>query len=164
MKQNTGEMRTRHTPKNQIHILKLKTMLLKALKYILTGILFGIIMTKSEAISWYRIQEMFRFQSFHMYGIIGSALLTGVLIIQAIKRLNLKDIHGHPIRLAPKQMSVPRYLVGGAIFGLGWALTGACPGPVFVLIGHGFSVIVVVLASAVFGTFIYGLLRDRLPH
>ena len=137
---------------------------MKALKYILLGLLFGIVMSKSEAISWYRIQEMFRFQSFHMYGIIGSAWLTGVLMIAAIKKWNLKDVHGQKIRLAPKDFSIWRYLVGGTIFGLGWALTGACPGPIFVLIGQGFTVIAVVLLSAVFGTFVYGLIRGRLPH
>ena len=137
---------------------------MKALKYIFTGILFGIIMTKSEAISWFRIQEMFRFQSFHMYGIIGSALALGMLFTYLIKKLKLKDIKGNPIIIPDKQMSVTRYLVGGIIFGLGWALTGACPGPIFVLIGHGFGIISVVLLSAVLGTFVYGLVREKIPH
>jgi len=137
---------------------------MRALKYILLGIFFGIVMTKSEAISWYRIQEMFRFQSFHMYGIIGSALVTGILVIAIIKKMGLRDIHGQKIWMPDKEMSIPRYLIGGTIFGLGWALTGACPGPIFVLIGHGFSVILVVLLSAVLGTFVYGKLRHKLPH
>lgn len=137
---------------------------MKALKYILLGLLFGIIMTKSEAISWYRIQEMFRFQSFHMYGIIGSALLVGIIGVQLIKHFKIKNIYGRPIQFVPKQRSWARYLIGGSIFGLGWALTGACPGPIFVLIGHGYSVMLVLLLSAVLGTFTYGLLRERLPH
>ncbi|MVT09379.1 DUF6691 family protein [Chitinophaga tropicalis] len=123
------------------------------MKYIFTGILFGIIMSKSEAISWYRIQEMFRFQSFHMYGIIGTAVIAGILGL----RLN-------KTKFPPKDRVWKRYLFGGIIFGTGWALTGACPGPIFVLIGQGYSVMLIVLAGALLGTFSYGLLKDRLPH
>lgn len=137
---------------------------MKSTVYILLGVFFGIVMSKSEAISWYRIQEMFRFQSFHMYGIIGSALVFGIVLIQIIKRFGLKSVEGSAINLAPKDFSVPRYLFGGIFFGLGWALTGACPGPIFVLIGQGYLAFLVVLASAVLGTFVYGLLRERLPH
>ncbi len=137
---------------------------MKGAIYILLGVFFGIVMSKSEAISWYRIQEMFRFQSFHMYGIIGSALVFGVVLVQIIKRYNLKSVGGGAINLAPKDFSVPRYLFGGIFFGLGWALTGACPGPIFVLIGQGYLAFLVVLASAVLGTFVYGLVRERLPH
>lgn len=137
---------------------------MKYVKYLLIGILFGIIMTKSEAISWYRIQEMFRFQAFHMYGIIGSALVVGVLIVQFIKRRRLKSIEGEVIQFQDKQFSIWRYLLGGSIFGLGWALTGACPGPMYTLLGNGFTVFIVVIASALLGTFVYGLLRDTLPH
>ena len=137
---------------------------MKFLKYLLIGILFGIVMTKSEAISWYRIQEMFRFQAFHMYGIIGSALVVGVVMTFLMKRYQMRSLEGEPIQFNPKAVSVPRYLFGGIIFGLGWALTGACPGPIFTLIGNGFSVFLVVLASAVLGTLAYGMVRDRLPH
>jgi len=136
---------------------------MKFLKYLFIGILFGIIMTKSEAISWYRIQEMFRFQSFHMYGIIGTALAFGLLIIQLIKRTQLKNTDGNVIEIADKQFSIARYLLGGIVFGLGWALSGACPGPMYTLVGNGFTVIIVVIASALLGTFAYGLLRDKLP-
>jgi len=121
-------------------------------------------MSKAEIISWYRIYEMFQFQSFHMYGIIGSAVILGILVVQIIKRTQMKSFDGQTINFAPKEMSVPRYLIGGTIFGLGWALVGACPGPMFVLIGHGFFSIFIVIAGAVFGTFLYGLLRTRLPH
>ena len=137
---------------------------MKYIKYLLIGILFGIIMTKSEAISWYRIQEMFRFQAFHMYGIIGSALIVGVLMIQFIKRRKLKSLEGAVIQFQDKQFSIWRYLLGGSIFGLGWALTGACPGPMYTLLGSGFTVFIVVIASALLGTFVYGMFRDRLPH
>ncbi len=137
---------------------------MRKLIYILLGIFFGIVMSKSEAISWYRIQEMFRFQSFHMYGIIGSALVLGIVLIQAIKYFNLKSFQGSDIQLNPKSPSIARYLIGGTCFGLGWALTGACPGPIFVLIGQGYLAFIVVLLSAVLGTFTYGLLRDKLPH
>jgi len=137
---------------------------MKYIKYLLIGILFGIIMTKSEAISWYRIQEMFRFHAFHMYGIIGSALMVGVLMVQFIKRKHLKTIEGQSIKFQKKQFSIWRYLLGGSIFGLGWALTGACPGPMYTLLGNGFTVFIVVIASALLGTFVYGMMRDRLPH
>ncbi len=137
---------------------------MKYFKYLFIGILFGIIMTKSEAISWYRIQEMFRFQSFHMYGIIASALGIGVVLTQFIKRIQLKSLNGEVIEFNPKEMSIPRYLLGGIVFGLGWALSGACPGPMFTLVGNGYSVILVAIGSAILGTFVYGLVRDRLPH
>ncbi|WP_299461369.1 DUF6691 family protein [uncultured Microscilla sp.] len=137
---------------------------MKTIKYIFAGILFGIIMTKAEVISWYRIQEMFRFQSFHMYGIIGSAVALGMLATFLIKKLRLRSIQGQPIAFNDKKKSIPRYLIGGVLFGLGWAMTGACPGPLYVLIGHGFGVILVVLASALLGTYVYGLFRNKLPH
>lgn len=137
---------------------------MKALKYIFAGILFGIIMTKSEAISWFRIQEMFLFQSFHMYGIIGVAVVLGMIQVALIKRNNLKDIKGEAITFSPKNMSIPRYLFGGIIFGLGWAMTGACPGPMYTLLGHGFPIIIVVIISAILGTLTYGALRSKLPH
>lgn len=137
---------------------------MKYLKYLVLGILFGIILTKSEVISWYRIYEMFRFQSFHMYGVIGSTVILGILGLQWIKRKNITSINGQSIHIADKQMSIPRYLIGGTIFGLGWALTGACPGPMFVLLGNGFLVMLVAIASAIAGTYVYGAVRHKLPH
>lgn len=137
---------------------------MKFIKYLLIGILFGIVMTKSEAISWYRIQEMFRFQSFHMYGIIGSALVMGISITAMMKKLEFQSVNGEPIKFTPKQFSIPRYLFGGIIFGLGWALSGACPGPMYTLLGNGYSVFIVVILSAILGTLCYGMLRSKLPH
>lgn len=137
---------------------------MKSLKYILTGIIFGIVMYKSQAVSWFRIYEMFRFESFHMYGIIGSALALGVLFTQLIKKFKIKSFAGDEIKFAAKNKSVARYILGGIIFGLGWALAGACPGPMFVLIGSGTWSIIIVLAGAVLGTLLYGILRSKLPH
>lgn len=137
---------------------------MKAFKFILVGILFGIIMTKSEAASWFRIQEMFRFHSFHMYGIIGSAVLLGSITIYIIKKFKLRSIEGEQIRFVSKEKTVIRYLLGGTIFGLGWALTGACPGPIYVLIGQGYLSVLLVLISAILGTFVYGILYKKLPH
>lgn len=137
---------------------------MKALKFILAGTLFGIVMVKSEAISWYRIQEMFRFHSFHMYGIIGTAVALGALSVFLIKKLNLRDTTGNLISFAPKEKSTTRYLAGGTIFGLGWAMTGACPGPLFVNLGYGFGVMSIVILSAILGTFFYGIVREKLPH
>jgi uncharacterized protein len=134
---------------------------MKAIKYIATGILFGVIMIKSEAVSWYRIQEMFRFQSFFMYGLIGSAVLPGIIIVALIKKFRMKDISGSPIRLLPKDPGWKKNLFGGTIFGFGWALTGACPGPVFVLLGGGYPMMLAVIAGALLGTFGYGLLASR---
>ena len=137
---------------------------MKGIRFVLLGIVFGVVMTKSEAISWYRIQEMFRFQSFHMYGIIGVAVLCGILIVQTIKKFKLKDIHGAPILIPDKRKGWKNYLLGGTIFGLGWALTGACPGPIFVNLGYGFLSFLIVIAGALLGTFFYGVLRNKLPH
>jgi uncharacterized membrane protein YedE/YeeE len=133
--------------------------------YLLAGILFGIVFSKSEVISWFRIQEMFRFQSFHMYGIIGSAVVVAAISVALIKRLNLHTVRGDTINIPPKDLGKGyRYWIGGTIFGLGWALTGACPGPIFALIGNGVLVMLVVLASALAGTWAYSYLRPRLPH
>lgn len=137
---------------------------MKFLKYLIVGILFGIVMAKSEAISWYRIQEMFRFQAFHMYGIIGTAVVLGILGVALIKKFKVRDFSGNPIKFYPKNKSISRYLVGGIIFGLGWALSGACPGPMVVNIGYGFVSLGVVFLFAIVGTYLYGLLRDKLPH
>lgn len=137
---------------------------MKVLKYLLVGFVFGIVLTKSEAISWYRIYEMFQFQSFHMYGIIMVAIGTGVIGIQIIKRNNVKDIKGLPIEIADKEQGSIRYWVGGLFFGLGWALVGSCPGPIFILLGAGFWSILIVLFGALFGTYLYGVFKDKLPH
>ncbi|RNI28128.1 YeeE/YedE family protein [Rufibacter immobilis] len=137
---------------------------MQGIKYILIGILFGIVMSKSEAISWYRIQEMFRFQSFHMYGIIGTAVMLGTLAVWLIKKYRVRDSQGNLISFPPKEKSVPRYLLGGIIFGLGWALVGACPGPLFVNLGAGYWSILLAIAGALAGTYVYGLLRNKLPH
>ncbi|MCR9253494.1 MAG: YeeE/YedE family protein [bacterium] len=137
---------------------------MKIFRYIFVGIIFGITLTKAEVISWYRIYEMFRFQSFHMYGVIGTAIVVGIIAIQIIKRTGMKAVDGSPIEINPKQVSISRYLFGGIIFGLGWAMTGACPGPMFILVGNGFFVILAVIASAVLGTYVYGLIRHKLPH
>lgn len=137
---------------------------MKLIKFILVGFAFGIVLTKSEAVSWYRIYEMFQFQSFHMYGIIMIAVLTGVIGIQLIKKFNVKDYSGEPIKIENKEPSTVRYLLGGLIFGLGWALAGSCPGPIFILIGAGFSTVIIVLLGALLGTFLYGVLKDKLPH
>lgn len=136
----------------------------KYISYLLIGILFGIIMTKSEAISWFRIQEMFRFQSFHMYGIIGTAVILGAIVTALIKRYEVRTTQGSRILFSPKQMSITRYLAGGIIFGLGWALSGACPGPMYTLVGAGIPVFLVIIASAVLGTMVYGAVRSKLPH
>jgi len=137
---------------------------MRVVGYLVTGIFFGIVMFKSEAASWFRIYEMFQFQAFHMYGIIGSALVIGVIGIQLIKRNNAKDFNGEEIQFAPKEKSFSRYMYGGIIFGLGWALAGACPGPIYTLIGAGYLPVIVVFLAAILGTFVYGLLRDKLPH
>lgn len=133
------------------------------LKYLAMGMLFGIIAVKSEIISWYRIQEMFRLQSFHMYGVIGTAVVTGIISIWLIKKFNLKTLQGEEVVIHKKKFHWGN-VIGGLIFGLGWAITGACPGPLFAQIGSGFMVIIVTLLSALLGTFVYGLLQKNLPH
>lgn len=137
---------------------------MRYITYLVIGIFFGIVMFKSEAASWFRIYEMFQFGSFHMYGIIGSALVLGIIGIQIIKKKDIKPIDGSEMRLTPKDKGVTRYLLGGIIFGLGWALAGACPGPMYVLAGAGYTSIWIVIFGAMLGTFVYGLLKKRLPH
>lgn len=137
---------------------------MKGLKFILAGIFFGILMSKSEAISWYRIQEMFRFQSFHMYGMMGTAVILGSFGVYLIKKFKIRDSHGLPIVFHDKDQSWKKYLIGGLVFGLGWALTGACPGPMFVNIGYGYLSMLVVVAGALLGTYLYGLIKHKLPH
>ena len=136
----------------------------KSIPFFVVGIFFGMILTKSEVISWYRIYEMFHFDAFHMYGVIGSSVVIGIIGTAIIKGRKLTSVEGYEIKFIPKHRSVARYLIGGTIFGLGWAMVGACPGPMYALIGYGYSVIVVVLLSAVAGTWVYGLVRSKLPH
>lgn len=132
--------------------------------YIFLGVIFGIAMYKAEAASWFRIYEMFNFQSFHMYGFIGTALLIGLPVVQYLKRKKVKDVNGQEIQFQDKNKSIPRYLIGGILFGLGWALVGACPGPIFVLIGAGVIPMLIVAAFAILGTYVYGIVKDKLPH
>jgi uncharacterized membrane protein YedE/YeeE len=136
---------------------------MKSARFLLFGILFGIILTKSEVISWFRIQEMFRFQSFHMYGLIGSAIAVGALSIFLMKKWKMKTADGAAITFPSKPFNKGLFF-GGAAFGLGWALTGACPGPIFALVGNGYSVFVITLVFAILGAWVYGLLREKLPH
>lgn len=136
---------------------------MRNIKYLLLGSLFGIILVKAQVISWFRIQEMFRLDSFHMYGIIGSAIVTGIVSVQLINRFNIKTMGGESI-VIPKNRFHWGNLYGGLIFGLGWAVTGACPGPIFAQIGSGYLVVLATLISAIFGTWIYGLIREKLPH
>ncbi|MBL0359303.1 MAG: YeeE/YedE family protein [Chitinophagaceae bacterium] len=133
------------------------------IKYLVVGILFGIIFVKAEIISWYRIQEMFRLQSFHMYGVIGSAVVVGIISVWLIKKFNIKTIGGEEIEFHPRQFNKGQ-IYGGLLFGLGWAITGACPGPLYAQIGTGATVIIVTLFSAIAGTWVYGFIREKLPH
>jgi uncharacterized membrane protein YedE/YeeE len=137
---------------------------MRSILYIVLGVIFGITMYKAETASWFRIVEMFQFQSFHMFGFIGSALVIGVIGIQLIKRKNAKDVNGQNIVINPKDKSISRYLFGGIAFGLGWALIGACPGPIFVLLGAGTYSIIIVILGALAGTWLYGIIKDKLPH
>ncbi len=137
---------------------------MKNIKFLIAGVLFGIILSKTEVVSWYRIYEMFKFQSFHMYGVIGSAVALGIVFVQLFKKGIIKDYTGNTIAVKEKKKGTIRTLVGGTIFGLGWALAGACPGPMFVLIGHGTLAILLVLLGAIIGAFIYGLLNKKLPN
>ncbi|MBK6521849.1 MAG: YeeE/YedE family protein [Bacteroidia bacterium] len=136
---------------------------MKNLKFLALGILFGFILIKGEVISWFRIQEMFRFQSFHMYGVICSAIVVGMISILIIKKFKIKTFSGEEIKIDPKEFTKGN-VIGGLLFGLGWAMTGACPGPLYALIGSGSLIVIAVLLSAVFGTYIYGVLKDKLPH
>ena len=137
---------------------------MRSIIYLIVGVFLGIVLFKSEAASWFRIYEMFRFDSFHMYGIIGSAVVLGVPFTQWIKKTKQKSFFGEEIKIAPKEMAFLRYVIGGIIFGLGWGLVGACPGPMYTLLGAGFLPILVVIFGAILGTFCYGLLKSKLPH
>lgn len=137
---------------------------MKLIKFLFVGIFFGIVLVKSEAVSWYRIYEMFKFQSFHMYGIIGSAVILGIIAMWVMKKTKLKSTENEIITIPPKDKGMFSLLIGGTIFGLGWALAGACPGPMYVLVGTGIFSMFLVIGGAILGTFIYGLIRDKLPH
>ncbi|MFW2137201.1 DUF6691 family protein [Chryseobacterium sp. TY4] len=137
--------------------------IIDTIKFLIAGMFFGIVITKAELISWFRIQEMFRLQSFHMYGVIGSAVVTGMLSVWLIKKFNIKSLDGEPIKIADKKFNKGQ-IYGGLIFGFGWAITGACPGPLFAQIGTGALVVTVTLLSAILGTWVYGKFRDQLPH
>ena len=137
---------------------------MKYIKFLLVGILFGITLSKAEVISWYRIYEMFKLQSFHMFGVIGSAVAIGVIIMYLFKKGTLKTLKGKEIVVEPKKKGVPRNLFGGIIFGLGWALGGACPGPMYILLGKGVVSILVVLLGAHLGAFLYHAVKHKLPH
>lgn len=142
---------------------KIKIQLLPNIKFLIVGMLFGILFIKAEIISWYRIQEMFRFQSFHMYGVIGSAVFVGIVSVFFIKKYNIKTISGEAITMQDKKFNKGN-IYGGLIFGAGWAITGACPGPIFAQIGTGVSVMTITLIFAIIGTWLYGFLMDKLPH
>ena len=137
---------------------------MKFIKFFLVGILFGIVMSKAEIISWYRIYEMFKFQSFHMFGIIGSAVLLGMLSMFLFRKKMVKTFEGNEIHVPAKKIGLSRNLLGGILFGLGWALAGACPGPMFVLVGKGVVSILVVIFGATLGAFLYGYFKEKLPH
>lgn len=137
---------------------------MKNISFLAVGLLFGIVMTKSEAISWFRIHEMFRFESFHMYGIIGTAVVLGAIIVALMKRTRMKTLRDTYVNYTPMKLSMPRHLLAGTTFGLGWALVGCCPGPMYVLLGHGYWIVGVVILGALLGTFTYGAIRHRLPH
>ena len=136
----------------------------KYLKFLAVGMVFGIVLVKSEAVSWYRIFEMFKFQSFHMYGIIGSAVVTGIILLLISKKIKIKNTEGSTLIVPLKDRGFTRYIIGGTIFGLGWALCGACPGPMYILVGTGAFSILIVIAAALLGTYVYGLIKDKLPH
>ena len=137
---------------------------MKFLKFLLVGIALGIILVKSEAVSWYRIFEMFRFEAFHMYGIIGTAIATGTILLLISKKFKLKNIEGNIMNVPDKEKGLKRYISGGILFGLGWALSGACPGPMYILVGTGVFTMLIVILAAMLGTYAYGVLKDKLPH
>jgi uncharacterized membrane protein YedE/YeeE len=158
-----NNLENKNTDTEGINGSQIKDSGLSNLKYLVVGIFFGIVFVKAEIISWFRIQEMFQLQSFFMYGVIGSAVVVGVISVQLIKKFNIKTIQGEKIEIQPKVFSKGQ-IYGGLLFGFGWAITGACPGPLFAQIGTGVTVIVVTLISAILGTWFYGLIKDKLPH
>jgi uncharacterized protein len=155
------EVRTEHAM--CVNNSELDKPLVSNIKYALYGIVFGILLVKSEVISWFRIQEMFRLQSFHMYGVIGSAVAAGIISVWLIKKNKIRSMEGEIIKLEPKKFNKGQ-IYGGLLFGFGWAITGACPGPLFAQVGTGALVIIATLLSAIAGTWVYGKYRDRLPH
>lgn len=158
-----NNLENKNTDTEGINASQLKDTGFSNLKYMLVGIIFGIIFVKAEIVSWFRIQEMFQLQSFFMYGVIGSAVAVGLISVQLIKKFNIKTIQGEKIEIQPKTFSKGQ-IYGGLMFGLGWAITGACPGPLFAQIGSGFTVIAITLISAILGTWVYGFIKDKLPH
>lgn len=136
---------------------------MKNIKFLIAGVFFGLLLTKAEIISWFRIQEMFRFQSFHMYGVIGSAVVVGIISVQLLKFFKIKTIDGQAIVVEYKKFN-KGFIIGGFMFGMGWALTGACPGPLYAQVGSGFGVVIVAILAALAGTYTYGLIKDKLPH
>lgn len=163
MQRSDADFEMRTLQHSNIYSSELKQPWWHNLKYLLAGTMFGIVLVKAEAISWFRMQEMFRLQSFHMYGVLGSAVITGIISVQIIKRFKIKTIYGEPVSLPEKKFNKGQ-IFGGLMFGFGWALTGACPGPLFAQIGTGLSVVIVTMLSAIAGTWVYGLVRDKLPH
>jgi uncharacterized membrane protein YedE/YeeE len=137
---------------------------MKRIKFLLIGILFGIILSKAEVISWYRIYEMFKFQSFHMYGVIGSAVVLGIIVMLLIRKGVIRSYQGALIEVEPKKKGIPRNIIGGIIFGLGWGLIGACPGPMFILLGRGVLTMIVVIFGGLIGVLLYHLIKNKLPH
>ncbi len=137
---------------------------MKNIPFVLAGVLFGVIMVKTEAISWFRIHEMFRFESFHMYGLIGVAIVVSALIIFVMKKTNMKTLTGHLISYSPMKLRPSRHLLAGAIYGMGWALSGTCPGPVYVLLGYGYWIVAIMFLGALLGTYSYALVKSKLPH
>ncbi len=137
---------------------------MKQLQFLFLGVVFGLLLAKAEVISWFRIQEMFHFHSFHMYGVIGSAVILGVLFLQVLKKREQKTVGGNAINYAEKPLRVSANLIGGTFFGLGWALTGACPGPLFILLGQGYFPILIVILGALLGSLVYGMTKNYLPH
>ncbi len=160
---NIEDDNLRHADGPCVNESKKEETLVGKLKYVFLGLFLGMLFVKAEIISWFRIQEMFRFQSFHMYGIIGSAVIVAATSVYLLKKFKVKTIQGEDIVIAPKKFNKGQ-IIGGLLFGIGWAITGACPGPLFAQVGAGFGVAIVTLLSAILGTFVYGLLRDKLPH
>jgi uncharacterized protein len=158
-----SNLENKNTDGEGINASQKKETVFSNLKYLIVGIFFGIVFVKAEIISWFRIQEMFHLQSFFMYGVIGSAVAVGVISVFIIKKFNIKTLQGEKIEIQPKTFSKGQ-IYGGLLFGFGWAITGACPGPLFAQIGTGATVIIVTLLSAIAGTWFYGLIKDKLPH
>lgn len=137
---------------------------MKNLSFLIVGVFFGIVMAKSEAVSWFRIHEMFRFESFHMYGIIGTAVVLGAISIFVMKKAGIKTLSGSLVSYNPLKLNIKRHILAGSIFGLGWALVGCCPGPMYVLLGSGYTIMLLIIGGALLGTFTYGLVMKYLPH